>query len=426
MNESKTYYIELANFIYVDFIALIFHSLENALLKYKSEKLRLDEISSRDEANDARFKMLSKQLDLLVKGDLKPGGQIASLFYIFISVFKFFYSIITIDGSSKENSVDNAAMRREIDDLTRQVLISTRYALRTTLHKNYVLNCFQIDLSNKRANEAERRLESVLKHDASLKSELASVQMSLSLKLDKKRIRCQSLAERVSDLEKVCSELYDQLQDSVTVSSKMENDNKMLRVQLDAMRGDKSSNDWIRDKLETQVGRSKALEDALAEMRRQLLADRQQLAAQAENCQRVEQRLVEMTEESMFMQKEYDRQKNRCDMLERDCERLDSMLTLAKQKISTLNTKIVDIQGNIRVLCRIRPILPEEWEKYDISEADINELVKYPDYNTLEFDGNPFEFDRVLPPSSKQRDVFEEVESVVRSVMNGSNACVIA
>jgi chromosome segregation ATPase len=250
--------------------------------------------------------------------------------------------------------------------------------------------------------------------------------MSLGLKLDKKRIRCQSLVERVSDLEKVCSELYDQLQDSVTVSSKLESDNKMLRVQLDAMRGDKNSSDWIRDKLEMQVGRSKALEDALAEIRRQLIADRQQLAVQADKCQQLEQRLVEKTEESVFMQKEYDRQKNRCDMLEQDCERLDSLLTLAKEKISVLNAKIVDIQGNIRVICRVRPILPEEWEKYNISESALNESIKYPDYNTLEFDGSPFEFDRVLPPSSKQRDLFEEVESVVRSVMNGVNACVMA
>jgi hypothetical protein len=133
-----------------------------------------------------------------------------------------------------------------------------------------------------------------------------------------------------------------------------------------------------------------------------------------------------MTEESIFIQKEYERQKNRCEMLEHDCERLDSLLTLAKEKISTLNTKIVDIQGNMRVICRVRPILPGEWEQYDISESDVNEIIKYPDYNTLEFDGSPFEFDRVLPPSSKQRDLFEEVESVVRSVMNGVNACVIA
>jgi hypothetical protein len=55
----------------------LFHknSLENALLKYQSEKRRLDEISARDDANDARFQMLSKQLELIVKGEIKLGGN---------------------------------------------------------------------------------------------------------------------------------------------------------------------------------------------------------------------------------------------------------------------------------------------------------------------------------------------------------------
>jgi len=63
-----------------------------------------------------------------------------------------------------------------------------------------------------------------------------------------------------------------------------------------------------------------------------------------------------------------------------------------------LNDKITDLQGNIRVFCRVRP--PAEKER--ISASEFSQLVKIPDYNMLDFNDTNFEFDRVFGPDSGQ------------------------
>lgn len=277
----------------------------------------------------------------------------------------------------------------------------------------------QVELSNKRASDAERRLEVMLKNEALLKSELAGVDMNLSLKLDKKKAKVQMLAERVADLENVSTELYAQLQDALLVSSRLEKDNGALRMQIESLRGGELSGAWLREKLETQIGRSKALEDALYEMRKQLSAEQNEMILQGEAYLALERQLVEHKEQMAGMQSDYDRQRNRGDMLERDNRSLDAMLIVAKEKVAYLNRRIIDIQGNIRVLCRVRPVLPAEKRRLELTDKQIQEVAKFPDYNTMEFNSNPFEFDRVFPPSTTQRNVFDEVESIVRAVMTG-------
>lgn len=283
-----------------------------------------------------------------------------------------------------------------------------------------------MDLANKRASDAERRLEVLLKTESQLKSELAGLEMNFSLKLEKKKNKIGTLLERVTDLENVSTELYSQLQDALMVSARLEKDNTALRMQIESLRGGEMSGAWMREKLETQIGRSKALEDALFEMRKQLSAEQNELILQGEAYLALEKQLVEQKEENMGMKRDLDRQKNRADMLERDNANLDAFLIVTKEKVAYLNRRIIDIQGNIRVLCRVRPILPAEKRRYEITEKQIQEIAKYPDYNTMEFNSNPFEFDRVFPPSSTQRHVFDEVESVIRSAMNGVKASIFA
>ncbi len=283
-----------------------------------------------------------------------------------------------------------------------------------------------MDLSNKRASDAERRLEAMLKTEAALRSDLAGVEMNLSLRLDKKKAKCQMLQERVMDLEKVSTELYGQLQDALIVSSRLEKDNTSLRMQLEGMKGGELSGAWMREKLETQIGRCKALEDALYEMRKQLAAEQQELVKQGEEYLKLEKHLVETKEENMGTLKELERQRNRADMLERDNKTLDGLLIICKEKVAYLNRRIVDIQGTVRVICRVRPVLMSEKRRFELSDAQIQNLAKFPDYNTMEFSANPFEFDRVFDPSASQRVIYDEVESVVRASMSGQKGCIFA
>ncbi|NXX87191.1 CTK2 protein, partial [Urocolius indicus] len=91
-----------------------------------------------------------------------------------------------------------------------------------------------------------------------------------------------------------------------------------------------------------------------------------------------------------------------------------------------LHNVVQELKGNIRVFCRVRPVLPEEEEKQPGLEhlrfppQDNRTLVlSRPDESHVgrERRGDvryDFSFDRVFPPSASQQEVFEEIELLVQ------------
>jgi len=120
------------------------------------------------------------------------------------------------------------------------------------------------------------------------------------------------------------------------------------------------------------------------------------------------------------------RQKN--DVLARENDDLNRIVLELKKKLVTMNDKVVELQGNIRVFCRVRPVLSEEKAKLGISDADLAAHIRYPDINTIEFSGSRqvFDFDRVFTPETNQSTIFDEVEPVVKSAMGGCRLCIFA
>jgi len=94
-----------------------------------------------------------------------------------------------------------------------------------------------------------------------------------------------------------------------------------------------------------------------------------------------------------------------------------------------LHEAIQQLKGNIRVFARIRPLLPRE-----IEENHVDTHITYennPD-KALEIlpegkkEPSEFEFDKVFRPGSTQGQVFEEVQQLVRSSLDGYNVCIFA
>ncbi|CAM9779321.1 unnamed protein product [Ascophyllum nodosum] len=113
-----------------------------------------------------------------------------------------------------------------------------------------------------------------------------------------------------------------------------------------------------------------------------------------------------------------------------------------------LNAKVLDIQGSIRVLCRLRPLNHSEvlaisttsGTERDVNCEDPMANIAYPDEDKLTFWGVPFQFDYVFGPSTKQakarillacclrkpRQVFDQVQPMVSSALEGYRVCVFA
>ncbi|CAH2353001.1 kinesin-like protein Kar3p [[Candida] railenensis] len=110
-----------------------------------------------------------------------------------------------------------------------------------------------------------------------------------------------------------------------------------------------------------------------------------------------------------------------------------------------LHNKLQELKGNIRVFCRIRPI---------ISKEGIDDMIPFhiSGDNMLTSDGKTaltvekpnakevskragmspqkssykFEFDQVIPPSSTNHEIFEELSQLIQSALDGFNVCVFA
>ncbi|KAF1393310.1 hypothetical protein PFLUV_G00037750 [Perca fluviatilis] len=90
--------------------------------------------------------------------------------------------------------------------------------------------------------------------------------------------------------------------------------------------------------------------------------------------------------------------------------------------------RLVGLKGNIRVFCRVRPVSQEEQD----SAADAKTMLSFDsDDDAVLYLANKgkmmtFELDKVFPPQATQQEVFQEVQSLVTSCIDGFNVCIFA
>ncbi|XP_058009901.1 kinesin-like protein KIN-14K isoform X2 [Hevea brasiliensis] len=101
-------------------------------------------------------------------------------------------------------------------------------------------------------------------------------------------------------------------------------------------------------------------------------------------------------------------------------------LVLAENR--KLFNELQDLKGNIRVYCRIRPLLSGQAEKQTTIEyiGENGELV-VANPSKQGKDGNRlFRFNKVYGPNSTQGEVFSDTQPLIRCVLDGYNVCIFA
>ncbi|XP_025754666.1 kinesin-like protein KIF25 isoform X3 [Oreochromis niloticus] len=109
-----------------------------------------------------------------------------------------------------------------------------------------------------------------------------------------------------------------------------------------------------------------------------------------------------------------------------------------KQKRKELHNTLVELRGNIRVHCRVRPVLPFDQIQSSTSgsgSASSEEVIHAVSDDTVMVNcvkagmlvqNKMFEFERVHGPEESQEAVFEEVKSLLTSLLDGYNVCIMA
>ena len=107
---------------------------------------------------------------------------------------------------------------------------------------------------------------------------------------------------------------------------------------------------------------------------------------------------------------------------------IKSSLATEQQEKSKLFNQVMDLKGRIRVFARIRPLLAEEASPAVYTNAaEPNTLtIASQAYGSSSQAEKAFAFDRVFHPGHSQEDVFEEVQPMITSALDGYNVCIFA
>ncbi|ORX94060.1 kinesin-domain-containing protein [Basidiobolus meristosporus CBS 931.73] len=127
---------------------------------------------------------------------------------------------------------------------------------------------------------------------------------------------------------------------------------------------------------------------------------------------------------------------------------LEALLTEANQTVTTIEGKLRDeetqrrklhntiqeLKGNIRVFCRVRPLLGAELSDSishihfpdDQKSIELNQTQTSADGSKTTSKTFPFQFDKVFQPTVSQPEVFGEISQLVQSALDGYPVCIFA
>ncbi len=101
---------------------------------------------------------------------------------------------------------------------------------------------------------------------------------------------------------------------------------------------------------------------------------------------------------------------------------LESQLLQADDMRRQMHNMIQELRGNVRVIARVRPLLPGEDNVVDVPDVDKQTLA----VSIPELDPRLFHFDRVFNEYASQENVFEEVSDLVQSALDGYKVCLFS
>ena len=285
------------------------------------------------------------------------------------------------------------------------------------LHEEMNALTEELNLATKRATEAERRNEDMLSREKEIINDVKTLEATLTRKLEKKSTKCHDLASKCQELETVTKEMYNELQTALGISARLDSENSTLRLQLDLAKGGENAVEKLKYLLEDETNRSKGLEQVLAGLREDII-EANELKVKAEEVAKVSEKEMNTAFATLNrIEKQQEALSRSNSVLKEENQNYIVKIESLKQALVAANERIIEIQGNLRVFCRIKPL-----SRYEES----SDIVRYLDYNLLDFNSTPYEFDRVFPPDSDQDDMYYEVEPAVKSIFNGNKVCLLA
>jgi kinesin family protein C1 len=329
--------------------------------------------------------------------------------------------VATLRSDNDENKVkasqlqfENDQMRRnhetELDDLKRKY----RYEMD--------------DLRDQQRHEIERLHRAASDDDARAKKEAK----------DEIKALCESHEQQIADLEK--------RQQSELEEEKFHREREVAQLTKER--------DTQIETIATTIGRKEREADAVRDDLNQRVAEiEREKATRASLEARLEQKALEclnlessnkaMKAKINFLESDNQQQSQQFVNLHQKTQEAVAARDEALEKLRKeetlrrkLHNEIQELKGNIRVFCRVRPVLQHEEEdpaKIDFPDEalDCREVVvmgqeQKSSLGTVTTAKHAFAFDRVFGPASDNGQIFDEVSQLIQSALDGYNCCIFS
>ncbi|WCJ20338.1 kinesin 1 [Euphorbia peplus] len=305
--------------------------------------------------------------------------------------------------------------------------------------------------ANKRATSLEDMYKRLHEYNQSLQQYNTKLQTEDETSRESlKRVEREkaTILENLSSLRGHCTSLQEQLTFSRDSQDEALNQKNILAGEVKCLRGELQQVREDRDRqtgqvqalsaevakykestgksfaeIDSLVAKSKSLEETCSSQREQIHLLEHQLTAAREKLKMVDMSASEARIE--FEQK----QKTIQELQERLADAELQLLEGEKLRKKLHNT-ILELKGNIRVFCRVRPVLPD-----DGVGSEAQAILSYPSSvenlgRGIELIQNgqkyPFTFDKVFSHDAGQQDVFVEISQLVQSALDGYKVCIFA
>lgn len=174
--------------------------------------------------------------------------------------------------------------------------------------------------------------------------------------------------------------------------------------------------------LEQLANKTTYLEESFSSQNEKIRSLQQQLD--------IANRKLEIAESSALQHKtQWSEQNQKVEELQSRLAEADLQIFEGELLRRKLHNTILELKGNIRVFCRVRPLLPED-------ECSGESVVLYPTSTELVGRGidliqtpgqkHSFTFDKVFSHEARQEEVFVEISQLVQSALDGYKVCIFA
>ncbi|XP_008573128.1 PREDICTED: kinesin-like protein KIFC3 isoform X2 [Galeopterus variegatus] len=249
--------------------------------------------------------------------------------------------------------------------------------------------------------------------------------------------RNQHLQEQVAMQRQVLKEMEQQLQSSHQLTAQLRAQIAMYESELERAHGQ-----MLEEMQSLEEDKNRAIEEAFARAQVEMKAVHENLAGVRTNLLTLQPALRTLTNDYNGLKRQV---RGFPLLLQEALRSVKAEIGQAIEEVNSSNqellrkyrrelqlrkkchNELVRLKGNIRVIARVRPVTKEDGEGPEATNAvtfdsDDDSIIH------LLHKGKPvsFELDKVFSPQASQQDVFQEVQALITSCIDGFNVCIFA